>query len=310
MLLRWILALLSVAYTVLAASLGAVTSKVYEPNPPVTHRVLMTFQYTDNDSKELKQHDVTIELYGTVVPQTVQNFVALARGVKARIKGGDENDIKFLAYKDTIFHRIVPDFMMQGGDVIPEVGPFSIFGAKFPDESFFLKHDRPGRLSMANSGPDSNASQFFITTRVDPLEDLDNKHVCFGQVVHGLEEVIDKIQRVETGAHDKPLNDVSILYVIVDELQLGNKDELHKQYLGEVEKFRNGDQSVGVTMQATFDKGAQDEKILEEALYAKYHHPLLKVLLGMSALVLLYIAAKYRKSFLPKTSNVVSLRHE
>jgi len=115
---------------------------------------------------------ITMELFDEVVPRTVANFVGIASG---------QNSQGF-SYKNTIFHRIIPDFMLQGGDFerFDGTGGQSIYGPKFDDESFDIKHASPGLLSMANSGPNTNGAQFFITTVKTPW--LDNKHVVFGRV--------------------------------------------------------------------------------------------------------------------------------
>merc|ERR1711953_1534779 len=128
---------------------------------------------------------INLEMFDEVVPRTVANFVAIASG---------QNQQGF-SYKGTIFHRIIPQFMLQGGDFerFDGTGGQSIYGPQFEDENFLIKHASPGLLSMANSGPNTNGAQFFITTVKTPW--LDDKHVVFGRVDD--QESFNVVKRIE-----------------------------------------------------------------------------------------------------------------
>ena len=140
-------------------------------------------------------------LFGDVVPKTVENFRALATGEKGNGKSG-----KPLHFKNSIFHRIIPNFMIQGGDFTQfnGRGGESIYGEKFADENFELKHEAPMYLSMANAGPNTNGSQFFLCTVPTPW--LDGKHCVFGSVTGGM-DVVKKVEGVgsSSGKTAKPV---------------------------------------------------------------------------------------------------------
>jgi len=142
---------------------------------------------------------ILIGLFGNTVPKTVANFAALA-------------DHTFgYGYRGSIFHRVIKDFMIQGGDITRAdgTGGRSIYGNKFADENFLIPMNGPGWVCMANAGKDTNDSQFFITTGDTPW--LNGKHVCFGKVLEGM-AVVNKIQNVEKiPGTDKPSIDVKIV---------------------------------------------------------------------------------------------------
>ncbi|ESW34470.1 hypothetical protein PHAVU_001G155500 [Phaseolus vulgaris] len=148
---------------------------------------------------------IVIQLFDSIVPKTAENFRALCTGEK----GIGESTGKPLHYKGTSFHRIIKGFMAQGGDFSRGngTGGESIYGGKFADENFKLRHDGPGFLSMANSGPNTNGSQFFITFKRQPH--LDGKHVVFGKVVNGM-DALKKIELVGT-SDGKPTQTVKII---------------------------------------------------------------------------------------------------
>ena len=140
-----------------------------------------------SENEEYPLGKILVKLYDDIVPKTCENFKSLLK----------------IEYKNCVIHRVIPEFMLQTGDYEngDGTGGASIYGKKFDDENFTVKHTKKGLLSMANSGPNTNGSQFFITFKETPW--LDDKHVVFGEVVDGF-DILDKIEKIPTDQNDYP----------------------------------------------------------------------------------------------------------
>ena len=155
--------------------------------------VMLNIVLSPEENKEINLGNIYVKLYDDIVPRTCENFKSLSK----------------IEFKNCKIHRLIPGFMVQTGDYEngDGTGGTSIYGKKFPDENLRGKHDRRGLLSMANAGPDTNGSQFFIT--FGPASHLDGKHVVFGEVVKGM-EVLDQIEQIPTDQNDEPKD---LLYI-------------------------------------------------------------------------------------------------
>lgn len=158
------------------------------------------------------QGTVVVRLFPDHAPKTVQNFVELAEGSREWVDPASQTKTKAKLYDGTIFHRVIPKFMIQGGDPLGTGtgGPGYEFADEFHPDLIF---DRPYLLAMANAGPGTNGSQFFITTV--PTHHLNRRHTIFGEVISGT-EVVDAISNVRTGRNDRPVNDVVLQSVVID----------------------------------------------------------------------------------------------
>ncbi|GAB6028563.1 hypothetical protein CHUAL_002704 [Chamberlinius hualienensis] len=196
--MKWLI--ISVILIIESISLTSVKGESQQKGPKVTDKVWFDIQIGGEDVGRIE-----IGLFGKTVPKTVKNFYELA---KKHLTEPPE-DGKLNGYKGSIFHRVIKDFMIQGGDFTNKdgTGGRSIYGERFADENFKLKHYGAGWLSMANAGKDTNGSQFFITVKKTPW--LDGRHVVFGKIISGM-SVIRKIEQTSTDSRDKPAKDVVI----------------------------------------------------------------------------------------------------
>lgn len=242
-------------------------NKLYEPNPPVTHHVYFTFNFTHPLTKQPVTHEISIDLYGSLAPQAVKNFAEIAKSVKAR--GPEEGSSVFeIGYKNTKIDHIEFGKYIRGG-VLSDQFRFSIHGPEFKAENFDLKLDRPGRLAMfpPPNKPDSNASEFMIVTGIDGLPEANGKNIAFGQVVSGLSELLDVLQYVETDEEGKPITDITIIYSYVQPLRIGHLEDLHQKYLQKLDDYKSGDKSVGSTLKSALynadDAQAESDKVAQ-----------------------------------------------
>ncbi|KAL3130719.1 hypothetical protein ABBQ38_000068 [Trebouxia sp. C0009 RCD-2024] len=209
---------------------------------------------------------VIFELYNDIAPKTAENFRQLCTGEAGT---GKVTGLP-LQFKGSPFHRIIKGFMIQGGDFSNKdgTGGESIYGAKFEDETFELTHDKPGLLSMANSGPNTNGSQFFITTV--PTPHLDGKHVVFGQVLQGY-GVVRELEGVATEENDKPtyqcfIQDCGVLKAGADLSTPQEEGDPYPQYPDDAD-VPEGQSEVAFRV-----KAATDIKALGNDLYKKGDH--------------------------------------
>merc|ERR1711983_241004 len=184
---------------ILASTVIALLSHATAATPAITSKVFFDVEIAGGGGGR-----VVLGLFGDTVPKTAENFRALCTGEKGVGKAG-----KPLHFKNSTFHRIIPQFMIQGGDFTngDGTGGESIYGTTFPDENFNLKHNEPFLLSMANAGTDTNGSQFFITTVKTAW--LDGRHTVFGKVLEG-EDVVKRIE-AQGSPNGKPKRSITIV---------------------------------------------------------------------------------------------------
>ncbi len=198
------------------------TNSIIGKDPPIRKSIDLNdtsnYVYFDMQIGNEKQGKIIIQLFDDEVPKTCKNFRTLC--CKNILNNGSKP-----SYVGSKFHRVIPKFMIQGGDITKGdgTGGYSIYGENFADESFELKHNQPGLLSMANAGPNTNNSQFFITTEATPW--LDDKHVVFGIVLQGF-DIVRKIENIERNTE----NDCPLVPCRIIDSGLMSKDEYDSIY--------------------------------------------------------------------------------
>lgn len=240
--------------------------------------------------------NMIVKLEDKDAPVTVANFVGLAEGKidnKAKAKG-----VPF--YDGTIFHRVIKDFMIQGGD--PQGTGMGDPGYKFDDEKNNLQHTGKGILSMANSGPNTNGSQFFITEVATPW--LDGKHTIFGKVVDGL-DVVDSIANVEKGAQDKPKTDV-----VLEKVSVFTKGDEYKDY-DAAKIFSEGKGKIKDNNKAIMAKLEADKKKKAEEFAANQQKMVddLKATMQSTPSGLYYKITKTTEGIAPKKGDEVAVHY-
>jgi len=192
---------LMLGITVILLIICIASSQEQKKGPKVTDKVWFEIEIGGKIVGKIE-----IGLFGKTVPKTVKNFIGLA----TKHLTEDSKDGTPVGYRGSIFHRVIKDFMIQGGDYtkMDGTGGKSIYGDKFPDENFKLKHYGAGWLSMANAGKDTNGSQFFLTLK--QTQWLDGRHVVFGKVLKGM-DIVRMVEKVQTDAKDRPMQGVIIV---------------------------------------------------------------------------------------------------
>ncbi|EGW31248.1 uncharacterized protein SPAPADRAFT_61825 [Spathaspora passalidarum NRRL Y-27907] len=241
-------------------------------DPDVTHKVSFTISQRVSDSESKKLGKLTIALFGKTVPLTVENFYQLSTRTLKH------------SYQDVLFHRIIKGFMVQGGEIKTEKGEScSIYGGNFKDENFELKHDKLGRVSMANSSPDRNGCQFFILN-VGETPHLDGHHVVFGQLVDGF-DTLETISNVNVGKQNKPKNDI-----YVSDIEAIKRSEEMKEPLDEIEQAHK-DQTNQEFEFGDEKKVAQQEPPVSEG----YSYFIIMLLVGVILVGVLYYQLIHRR---------------
>lgn len=288
------------------------TNKVYPPDPPSSLNVFMGYKYVDKFTGEERVVDFTVSLFDTLTPKATKNFQMLSTGFKVITDPKHPDRIHDISFTKTPVFKVIPGVQVEAGELFPGIA-FCLYGQKFEDESFALKHDRPGRLSLVSVGPDTNESRFIIDLGADGSPEKDNVNVVFGQVVSGLEDLVDAMYRVDidpaTGA---PRKQMIISYTVVDQLAIADLDVQHAQWEQDAKAFEEGDKSKGFQFIGKSHSTKTSQELVDAA-YAEFNHPLLKVVILFTILGAFYLGMKKKDQimdYLPLTNQDISNRSD
>ncbi|CAI4036125.1 hypothetical protein SMKI_14G3440 [Saccharomyces mikatae IFO 1815] len=271
--------------------------KKYAPNPPATHNVDLELMFTDPENSKVMRHHITIDLYGTMVPKTVTNFCRYVDSIENRITSGPIDS------SERDFDKILPNGSIECDPVLPSSteetgGLISVF-----EENHDLPHDRPGRVSMIG---DDTGFKFIIETSGTPPE---GESIVFGQVTSGLKDLIDKLANVQTNENGTPEQPITIDYISSNENKFLDPKRVHEQYLERLHDYQSGSLEKGVTLKNYLY--SDNQRKVDDVKYNQLHHPLPRVMLGISVLLLFYVLAKYRKRIFSRSSSkIISIRED
>lgn len=291
------------------------TDKVYPPDPPSSVHVVMAFKYFDEVLQREHVVDFTIALFNTLTPKATKNFQMMSNGFKVITNPKEPEKILFVTYKDTPVYKLIPGVQVEAGVIFPEF-PFCLYGQKFEDESFALKHDRPGRVSLVSIGPDTNESKFIIGLDANGAPEKNGKNVIFGQVVSGLEDLINAMNHVKIDANkkDAPEKPMIINYSVVDELKIANIDEMAREWEANVKAFEQGDHSKGFRFKSKKIQDKQsNNRNTNNSKYDQKNHTVTKIFILFVLLAFFYVLMRYKNkivSYLPLNKHVTSIRSD
>ena len=286
------------------------TKKVYPPDPPSSLNIFMGYKYIDKYTKEERVVDFTVSLFDTLTPKATKNFQMMSSGFRVVTDPKQPDKVLDMSFTNTAVFKLIPGVQVEAGELFRDF-PFCLYGQKFEDESFAVKHDRPGRVSLVSIGPDTNESKFIIDLQADGSPEKDNVNVVFGQVISGIEDLVNAMNRVDVDPETfAPVEKMIISYTVVDELKIADLDVQQAQWEKDVAAFEAGDKSKGFQFKAKSHNSKNNQR-LADAAYAKFNHPVLKIIILFTVLGSFYFGMKNKEqlmNYIPSKNHESSYR--